>query len=333
MISLIIPVFNVDVALLKCLLESITLKSDFEFEIIIVDDCSTNIDLLNFESYIENQPHCKVISTGKNSGPGVARNIGIENANGNWCMFADADDFYSQGAIKIVNSTLINKNPNAIIFDYNIVAGNTVKMKSLSNSDQYISKSEIQELLVGSTELNNIWRCAFSLDIIRENNVSFPSDMRNGEDFIFMIEYFKHCDEVIHLKKPLYNYRINENGITQNFTLSKIDDAVKTLQYRYQLLDLNFHENTKANISLFIQNKYIQVLFDYMALAYKNKEFSYVQIIKNNKYCQRLLNDKSESLVTNLKRKIIISYNPLLLIFFYTIKECVKSFVIKIRNF
>ena len=146
MISLIIPVFNVDVALLKCLLESITLKSDFEFEIIIVDDCSTNIDLLNFESYIENQPHCKVISTGKNSGPGVARNIGIENANGNWCMFADADDFYSQGAIKIVNSTLINNNPNAIIFDYNIVAGNTVKMKSLSNSDQYISKSEIQEL-------------------------------------------------------------------------------------------------------------------------------------------------------------------------------------------
>ena len=144
MISLIIPVFNVDVALLKCLLESITLKSDFEFEIIIVDDCSTNIDLLNFESYIENQPHCKVISTGKNSGPGVARNIGIENANGNWCMFADADDFYSQGAIKIVNSTLINNNPNAIIFDYNIVAGNTVKMKSLSNSDQYISKSEIQ---------------------------------------------------------------------------------------------------------------------------------------------------------------------------------------------
>ena len=109
-ISVIIPCFNAEIYIPRCIekLEQQTFKS---FEVVIVDDCSSDnsVELLR---KIEKKTslECLIIELNKNSGPGNARNIGIENARGNYVSFCDIDDYYEPDFLKIMYEEIKNQN-------------------------------------------------------------------------------------------------------------------------------------------------------------------------------------------------------------------------------
>ena len=99
--SVIIPHYHIPDLLIRCL-KSVPVRSDTE--ILVVDDFSPDFEKTKTQIEVEFKGReLKFFSTGKRSGPGIARNIGIENASGKWLVFMDADDFFSDSADDIFN--------------------------------------------------------------------------------------------------------------------------------------------------------------------------------------------------------------------------------------
>ena len=108
-VSVIIPMFNAEKYIDVCLL-SILSQSLENIEIIVVDDKSLDASVKKVERLAHDDARIKLIQLKKNSGPGVARNIGIKHASGKYCMFMDADDMYfDKESIEFVYN-LVEKN-------------------------------------------------------------------------------------------------------------------------------------------------------------------------------------------------------------------------------
>ena len=100
-ISVIIPCFNAEEYIVRCVekLEEQTFKS---FEVIIVDDCSNDNSVKLLEEVRDkSSADISIIKLEKNSGPGVARNVGIKNARGRYLAFCDIDDYYDPHFLRI----------------------------------------------------------------------------------------------------------------------------------------------------------------------------------------------------------------------------------------
>ena len=111
MISVIIPLYNKEECILKTI-ESITSQDFDDYEIVVVDDGSTD----NSVNVIRNLCNDKIkLFHKENGGPASARNYGVNNANGRWGLFLDADDILEPGALKILDS-LVKKEPNCEFF-------------------------------------------------------------------------------------------------------------------------------------------------------------------------------------------------------------------------
>lgn len=149
-VSVVIPMYNMENYIISCL-ESILSQSIKNIEIIVIDDKSTDASVEKVEYFAYNDARVKLIPLKKNSGPGIARNIGIKYASGKYCMFMDADDMY------------VDK--NSIEYIYNIAEENKVniaccdKIDLDSKSNTYIPKSSIRsgEYLCRSTDISSIF--------------------------------------------------------------------------------------------------------------------------------------------------------------------------------
>ncbi len=114
-ISVIIPIYNVENYLVKCL-NSIMTQSCRDFEVVIVDDGSTDKSPVIAKEYEQKYQNVHVI-TQENSGQGAARNTGIEAAKGEYFLFIDSDDYIDNNTIEILCEKAMNTNADLIIFD------------------------------------------------------------------------------------------------------------------------------------------------------------------------------------------------------------------------
>ena len=116
--SIIIPVYNAEKYLPKCI-DSLIKQTFKKFEIICINDGSSDKSLNILKRYATNDTRIKIF-TQKNSGPAVARNLGLEKAQGKYLWFIDADDWIEEKACEILNN-IINKNsPDITIFASNV---------------------------------------------------------------------------------------------------------------------------------------------------------------------------------------------------------------------
>lgn len=213
-ISVIIPVYNAEKYVKKCL-ETIINQSYWHLEIICVDDGSTDHSLELLELFAKKDDRIKII-TQKNSGPAAARNAALRQASGDFISFVDADDYLEYNAYEI----LMNKIKENNIWDLVIFGGNVV-----GEPNDYISG-------VLTTEYSEHINCRPSeiifrekaakpflwLHLIRRELLSKPTElffdetMNLGEDQIFQFGYVPRAKNVLVLSDKLYNYRITKNA-------------------------------------------------------------------------------------------------------------------------
>ena len=116
LLSIIIPVYNVEPYLARCM-DSIVLQLCNEVEVLIIDDCSPDNSADIYEKYEKNYPQVHSIKREKNGKISMARNTGIEKAKGKYCWFVDSDDRIERNAIYNI-LTNIKKNPTFDTFFY-----------------------------------------------------------------------------------------------------------------------------------------------------------------------------------------------------------------------
>lgn len=191
-ISLIVPVYNVENSLHKCL-DSILSQTFTDWECILIDDGSTDNSSNICEAYKTKDERFLVIHK-QNDGVSSARNEGIKNANGEWLAFIDSDDYVLPSYL-----SLLLKGTDS---DFSLCG-----FKSAEGIDFTPSGSNsFKEALYSKYLLCTPWAKLFKRDIIVKNNLFFDKQLRLGEDSIFCYQYLLFCKSIHVVASNAYFY-------------------------------------------------------------------------------------------------------------------------------
>ncbi|MGN0493209.1 MAG: glycosyltransferase [Acutalibacteraceae bacterium] len=209
-ISVIVPVYNVEKYLKKCI-QSILAQDFSEYEIILVDDGSTDESGKICDEYSLKYSQIKVIHQ-KNKGLGGARNRGIEEACGNYLLFIDSDDSIKENMLSYLYNTAIDNDSDLVLFgmDYIDEDGKLIETKRPSNSGiRNIDSDERADIFsVDPYTCNKL----FKRDIFIKNNIRYPEQMWY-EDLCVAPKIMLCADKVTVTDKVFYNYLQRKNSI------------------------------------------------------------------------------------------------------------------------
>jgi len=225
LLSLIIPVYNSKLYIVKCL-KSIIFQFNYKIEIIIVDDASTDnsISLIkNFLKKINSFHKIKILNHKINKGPGPSRNTGLSYANGKYIAFIDSDDIALKGFGTHISS-LIKKNK------YDIIEFGFYRFsKTKKDKFRYFYSFEKSQLIKNiKFELFAKTTMYPSLRVYKKEiwkNIRFPNYYY--EDYATIYKLFIKSKTAFFIKKPLLAYRYNPLSITSNITKKNYSDMFK----------------------------------------------------------------------------------------------------------
>lgn len=227
-ISVIVPVYNVEKYLSKCM-DSLVKQTFEEIEIITVNDGSTDSSLEVLMEYARKDGRIKVIDK-LNEGVSVARNTALEQISGDYVMFVDSDDWIDLDTCEKTLQTMQKYNCDVVIWSYIREFSTHSVPKIIFEQDIIFHKSQVSTDLhrrfaggIGKElakpenldALCTIWGKLYKASIIKQNNIKFE-DIRNlgtYEDGIFNLYLFKHVDKAVFMNKYFYHYR-KDNSIS-----------------------------------------------------------------------------------------------------------------------
>jgi len=311
-ISVIIPVYNSQSFLHSTIknLKDQSIKS--KFEIIFIDDGSTDKSTEIIESY--KLKNIKLIKLNSNSGPSRARNEGLKHAKGEYIFFFDADDSISNTALEKLYAKTKEKKLDLIFSDKKRIENNINQREDIYvfNENKFFSSKEINEEI--SQRLKNPLYLTGLLDltgrlirksIIADHNILFDERLRYMEDETFMWDLLPYIENAFYIKEQLYSYFINPNTNTgvsnslftgfplENFLI--IRNKIKTC-----LEKRNFFNNDVINLS---DQAYIFFVISSLISFYRSIVLGKVEktsaIKKFNEYSEEVV--RNQEIVNSIK--------------------------------
>ncbi len=265
LVSIIVPIYNVEEYLSKCL-DSIINQTYSNLEIILVNDGSTDQSESIIQSFLLKDERIKYIYQ-INMGPSIARNRGMKEAKGDFICFIDADDFVVEQYIQ----QLVDK----IVEGYDIVTCGYIEVSSYGITELnnfYQSKSNItrDELVDGvlSGVGGALWAKIYRSSIVELNQLELNPNVYMCEDLLFNLEYCFYSKSSAAIQPALYEYnRLNERSITSKIMLDYLENSLVIMQEMEHMLK-----------NLGWSNKKIEVLINQrmnaLTLAIANNESS-----------------------------------------------------------
>lgn len=229
LISIVIPAYNVERYIEQCI-KSINVQTFDDYEVIIVDDGSTDKTLEIIKDNITDK--YQVISQ-KNSGAGMARNAGINLANGKYLTFMDADDFlYNDSCLQSIANIIKKEKCDVVTYKmvryYQNSGKYLIEDDITSENKKYDDVSFYLKTTISNSRLS-VSPCdkIIKTEIIKKNNIYFKK-MLMLEDIDWSLRLYKSVDNIMIYNEPIYVYRKERDGSTTSFyTKSKIMDCLK----------------------------------------------------------------------------------------------------------
>lgn len=215
-LSIIVPVFNAEKYLDQCI-ESIITQNYYDYELILVNDGSTDGSDTICKNYSSKDNRIKYYST-QNRGASHARNIGIKEAKGDYLWFIDADDWIEPNSV----NQLLNEcdaNPDILFFGFKRVfeSGDISICKIQAHTELYDKNLilEIERLFTSSEAyFGYTWNKLFKRRIIEKLNLRFNEDLTIKEDEVFSLEYCSNIHSLKIYSHTPYNYRMLNSSIS-----------------------------------------------------------------------------------------------------------------------
>ncbi len=208
-ISVVIPVYNVENYLSRCL-DSCLMQTLYDIEIICVDDGSTDGSADIAAAYARMDPRVQVIRQA-NGGLSSARNTGISAAAGHWIMFLDSDDCLAENACERIWIESIEAPADVIIFGADTFPAYP---KARGWYDQVLGVQDHREnrflprvLFDTPGSKPFVWRHAYDAAHLLKTGVRFDETVRYGEDMVFIMEIFPQTSRFSFISDTLYHYR------------------------------------------------------------------------------------------------------------------------------
>ena len=230
-VSVIIPVYNVEKYLEQCVDSLLNQTYKGEYEIILVDDGSTDSSGKICDKYQKNNPDKIKVVHKENGGHTSARLEAIRNATGEYCLFSDSDDFVENNLLETVDNVL-SKNPDTdmIMYSFCYYENGNKKPRNISVWDDIEifegeQKKKLYDLLITTPYINSLWTKAIKTEFLKNDPIDYNilKDKDMAEDAYIVSYFVTTCKKIININKPLYNYRINQEGISRAFNISKFE--------------------------------------------------------------------------------------------------------------
>ncbi len=299
------PVYNV-ARYLRRSIDSV-LKQTFEgFELILVDDGSTDASPAILDEYKEN-PRVNVIHK-KNSGSGLSRNVGLDVAKGQYVYFMDPDDWL-EGEMLRDNYELIRKaSPDILLFGSYDHLENRVTSQNLDNEFLQSKKSFLERLpqLFKKNVMYTVWNKIYKKSFLLNFNLRFGSE-RSGQDYVFNIKVYDKVNTMLVTNKKYYHYVIQrKDSATTNFRKDMFD------LYRHEQIELiNFIEKNNIRAKDIINDRWYFILNNSWRRALSQKNLR-----KSNAYTKTILREYSKNKYIHIKHLTKFKWKIKYLLFF-----------------
>ncbi len=248
-ISVIVPIYNVDRFLSKCL-DSLANQTLKDIEIILVNDGATDNSRNIACEYVARYQNFQLIDK-ENGGLSSARNAGLDVAKGEYIAFIDSDDWVSEDMMeKLWNSA--KKYQSDIVMSGYFRAfddGKELELHGMQNFKNFYEGDEVYKavflkMLGGLPNDKNdiqldmcVWKNLYRRELIEQNHIRFKSErVYLSEDIVFHTELFKHIKRASIVDKSMYFYRLNSSSLTQNFKKDIFDKQFFLYNYLKQEL-------------------------------------------------------------------------------------------------
>ncbi len=274
-ISIIVPVFNSEKTIERCIESIINQTIIAKIEAIFVNDGSTDNSESIIRKYQEKYKDTIILLNQKNSGPSIARNNGISKARGQYIGFVDADDYICFDMYEKMLKLMETEEDIDLVLAGRFNVINDKKKEVISESlETGMSLNDNIDILSKTSTF--VWDKLYKLSIIKNFNVKFPEDLSYAEDFYFLTLYKYYSRKIGVIKEPLYYYVTQSSGSITNTCNERWYDIIETLRrlnnffiskgvfekYNNQLLKISlgfFYRRLK--ILKYSNNKKIQLCF------------------------------------------------------------------------
>lgn len=335
--SIVIPVYNVGGYLRRCI-ESIRNQTYNDFELIIVDDGSTDETPLICDEYANIDNRITVIHK-KNEGVSIARNTGIEQVKGEYILFFDGDDFVEPYCLQELYEIAEKEKCDTVIYGYYRYENNAIKETCLPkfNEQIYIGNDIIKNILpqfigLSYKKINQwisgdetalyvenpaLWRTMVSAKIINDYGLRFNSNLKVGEDTLFTSEYLTYSNKCF-IQQKCYYYLVTRETSTiftyEKKPLFKLEGKISQLQAR-----IEFTQRLKERLNIDITKIWAgTVVMSVVEMAFMlsrkipnysyNKRYKLFLTYAHNEYTQKLVKNYK------IKKQFSIKLIPFILV-------------------
>ena len=224
-ISIIVPIYNVEEYLPRCL-KSIIDQSFKDFEVILINEIGTDNSGVICEEFASQDSRIRLFQR-ERGGVAGARNVGLRAAIGEYITFVDADDFLEDAALEKMYNKAVETNVDIVICDYTKIFKNKIEpvYRAFKGKTEFIN-----QLLEWSSIENALWAKLFKRHLFIDEGIYFIEKLDYGEDYSVLSRLFYVSNAVSKLDAYLYNYeRRNVNAATNTkLTEKKVWDLVNS---------------------------------------------------------------------------------------------------------
>lgn len=283
-ISIIVPIYNVENYLRKCL-DSILNQTYKNIEIILIDDGSKDSSGDICDEYALKSKKIKVIHK-ENAGLSATRNLGIEISTGDYIAFIDSDDYITEDYCEMLYSALKETDADIACGAYKVVRtdGSVIIDSSIesglcqSEVVEYKGIEIIKEFLSQKTFKNFVWNKLFKKSVVCDFQVGI-----NYEDIVFGFKVLSAINKITYVNRNCYFYLKRNSSITATITEKNLQDFGKAIYDRYELINANYPELNNYNMYALLESS-LALSIKYVISKRKFKEiekyvFEFIAII------------------------------------------------------
>lgn len=228
MFSICVPVYNVEEYLGKCV-ESLLCQTERDFEVVLVDDGSTDGSGRICDGYANRFPGTVRVIHQKNRGVFYTRSVAFSVARGRYLLCVDSDDVLREDALERLRGVIELTGAQMVFFDWSRHRDFSRDRDGLGFCEDgktvIVSQNDVFRLLFTTRKLNSMWTYTVAADCI---DPSIPkqlgTDLRYGEDLYWNLSVFSSAATYAYVAEPLYYYRQNLSSATHSYSETRMRD-------------------------------------------------------------------------------------------------------------
>lgn len=288
-LSIIIPMYNTERYIIKCL-ESLNNQTIKDFEIIIIDDGSSDESYKKAEEYLKSKVLSYRIITQRNLGQSVARNEGIKNAIGKYVFFLDSDDFVENNLVEKTKEAVYKIESDLLLFGYKRVKADGTIIPNMQQS--FDGPKEIKNGIdVFYAYKNNqirIWTSSliYNREFILKNNLKYLANCYGAEDLNFIFKSLMKAKKVGFIEDILSYYYQRADSLTNSPDIKKNITVVNAMEDVCEFIKKNSLDSKLEKIikTEFTPEHIMYQLFGYIDEQNKNQVINYLKEPKIKTY-------------------------------------------------